>query len=158
MAKINNPRKQFRFTIQLTGLDGVLLEPYLVQEITHPEVNIEQDTHGDVNYDIKTAGKVSFGNATLSKILSANGKDSFFFNWLYETQMAGVGGLIPNDYKRNIIVTEFGPGSDTILDIWTWSGCFPTKINGQTNTRMESGNTIESIELSVDEVRKNAVT
>lgn len=158
--RISNPRKQFRFSIEILSPNiggSVSLQPYLVQEVTHPESTIEQDTHGDVNYDVKTAGKITTGNATVNKILTTSDQDSFMWDWHEACQRAGQGGFVPSDYKMNITVREFGEGEDEtkILDIWRWEGCWPTKINGQTNTRQESGNTIESVEFSIDRVRKN---
>lgn len=153
--KITNPRKQFRFTVDIISPDHGFLEPYLVQEVIHPEVTIEQDTHGDVNYDIKTAGKVSVGNGTINKIMRASTPDNFLWDWLNSCQWAGEGGYVPKDYKKNLIIREFNEGADGgIINTWTWIGCWPTKLTGQTNNRTETGNTIESVEFSIDRVEK----
>lgn len=154
--RVSNPRKQFRFSISIVAPDRALLEAYLVQEVTHPENTIEQDVHGDVNYDVKTAGRVSTGNATISKILTTSGPDNYLWNWHESCQSPRFGGgLIPSQYKKRITVTEYAEGADGgILNIWTWHGCWPTKINGQTQNRQESGNTIESVEFSVDYITK----
>ena len=151
-VKVKSPRKLFRFSIEIVAPS---LDPFLVQEVTHPDVDVEQDTHGDTNFDVKTAGRVAVGNGTLNKIMRASGPDNFMWNWrmMCQDQIAG-GGLIPDEYKRTIIVVEFAEGGDTPINTWRWTGCWPTKINGQQNSRTESGNTIESIELSVDIVEK----
>lgn len=150
-AKISNPRKQFKFSIEIIGNNGVSLEPFLVQEVNHPDVDTEQDTHGDTVHDIKTAGRVTVGNATISKIMRASGPDNYVWNWRSMCQNILVGGgLIPDQYKRTVLVSEFDESGSRVINTWRWEGCWPTKINGQQNTRTESGNTIESFELSVD--------
>jgi len=148
MAKISNPRKQFRFSIQFIGMP---MNPWLVQDVDHPEIDTEQTSHGDVNYDVKTAGRTVVGNATISKIMTTSGPDNFIFNWKTQCQdqITG-GGEVPDRYKKKVLVTEFAEDGVTIINTWIWEGCWPTKITGQTNTRTTSENTIESFELSVD--------
>ena len=153
MARIKNPRKTFRFSITVISPFGQL-EAFLVQDIQHPDVDVEPVSHGDVNYDVKTPGRVMVGNATLNKIMKTDGPDNFFHDWRMACQLEGVGGFVPDAVKKDIIVAELGEGGDTIINTHRWVGCWPTKITGQSNSRTESENTIESVELSVDEVAK----
>jgi phage tail-like protein len=154
MAKISNPRKTFRFSIVITDPSGVIMEPFLVQEVNHPDVDVEPVSHGDVNFDIKTPGRVQIGNATINKLMRTTGADNYIWNWRLLCQMEGVGGMVPDSIKRDIIVTELAEGGDNIINTWRWIGCWPTKINGQGQNRQESENTIEAVEFSVDEVQK----
>lgn len=148
MAEINNPRKTFHFSILIAGLN-----PFLAQEVTTPDVDTEQVHHGDTNFDVKTAGRVKIGNAHINKISTAYLPDNWV--WLWHLQCMNTttgGGLIPALYWRDIIVTEFAIDGRTVINTHTWLNCWPTKINGYEFKRMESANTIEKIELSVERV------
>lgn len=148
MAQISNPRKQFKFSIEIIG---IAMNPWLAQEVEHPDIDVEQVPHGDVNYEVKTAGRVMTGNASINKIMTTSGPDNFIFNWksLCQDEIIG-GGAIPDIYKKTVLVRELDETGLVTINTWVWEGCWPTKINGQTNSRMTSDNTIESFELSVD--------
>jgi len=154
MAQIPNPRKQFKFSIEIIG---VPMNPYLAQNVEHPEIDIEPVPHGDINYEVKTAGMIRTGNATITKLMTTSGPDNFMFNWhtLCQDVILG-GGAVPDVYKRKVLVTEFAEDGQTILNVHEWYGCWPTKIQGQTNDRTASENTMEIVELSVDFVNKTA--
>lgn len=152
MAKVSNPRKEFNFSIQVTEAP---INPFLCQVVELPEIIVEQAEHGDTNHDIKTAGRVSVGNITIDKILTTSGADNYFFDWLASCQdmMIG-GGLVPDDYKRTILITELAEDGTSALNTWVCQGCWPTKINGQKLDRRSSDNSMEKIELSVDRTEK----
>lgn len=152
MAHIANPRKQFKFSIEIVGIP---MNPYLAQTVEHPEVDVEPVPHGDANYEVKTAGMSRTGNATITKLMTTTGPDNFMFNWktLCQDEILG-GGAVPDVYKKDVIVTEFAEDGQTILNRHIWHGCWPTKIQGQTNDRTASENTMETVELSVDYVNK----
>lgn len=154
MAKVKNPRKVFRFSITVYEPTGTILDPFLVQEVTHPDVDIEPVSHGDVNFDVKTPGRVSIGNGTITKLQRTSGADNFMWNWRLMCQTEGLGGMVPDSIKKDIVVTELAEGGDTIINTWRWVGCWPTKMGGLGHNRAESANTVESIEFSVDEVQK----
>jgi hypothetical protein len=91
------------------------------------------------------------GNASINKIMTTSGPDNFMFNWksLCQDEIIG-GGVVPDAYKKTVLVRELDETGQVAINTWIWDGCWPTKINGQTNSRMVSENTIESFELSVD--------
>ena len=147
-----NPRKKFNWSIQFAPYVGL---PFQVQKVTLPDIDIEQDLHGDKNRDIKTAGRVSIGNLTLEKILSSSDGDNMIWMWAETCQSALLGGgLPPSEYKGTATITEFSENGTTVLNTWQLFGVWPTKINGLDLNRMESGNTIESVEFSVDSMAK----
>ncbi len=153
MAKVSNPRKQFKYSIRIMG--GLGLDPWLVQEVDHPEEDVEPVPHGDANYDVKTAGRVIIGNATISKISRTSGPDNFLVNWrkMCQDELSG-GGQIPDVYKKTVIVEEYAEDGFTIINTSVWYGAWPTKVNVKSHSRVGSENTVESFELSVDAVDK----
>lgn len=152
MAKVSNPRKEFNFSIQVVGAP---INPFLCQTVELPEISLEQTEHADTNYDVKTAGRVKVGNATIDKIMTTSGADNYFFDWLASCQdmMIG-GGLVPDEYKRSIIVNELAEDGTSSINTWVMLGAWPTKINGQKMDRKSSDNSMERIEISVDKIEK----
>lgn len=152
MAQISNPRKEFNFSIQIVGAP---INPFLVQEVTLPDISIDQAKHGDVNFDVKTAGRVMVGELELEKLMTTSGADNYFNNWAYECQdiLLG-GGNVPDFYKRTVIVQELAEDGTSVINTHVYLGCWPTKINGQKLTRKGSDNSVEKISLSVDQPEK----
>lgn len=152
MAKVSNPRKSFSFTVQIAQLP---INPFLVQEVDDPDVEVEQVSHGDTNYDVKTPGRVKVGNGTLRKLMTTDGGDNYMWDWLESCQDAWIGGgLVPDEAKRTLIISELAEDGTSVLNTYTWEGAWPTKINGNSRKRTASENIIEEIEFSVDRVGK----
>lgn len=146
-AKVKNPRKRFLWSIEFVGKP---ISPFLFQKIEIPEVGVEQVSHGDVNRDVKTAGRVSVGNMNAEKLETTSGSDTYMWDWLLECQdMVLGGGLTPEQYWREVIVSELAEDGQSVLNQWDLTEIWPTKVNGQPLERMSSDNTIESIEFSV---------
>ena len=151
MAKIDNPRKQFNFSIQVATAP---INPWLVQEVDIQE-SIDVTTHGDTNHDIKTGGRSMIGKLTLRKLMLTDGADNYFFDWMASVadRLIG-GGLVPNLYKRTLIINELAEDGATIINTWVATGCWPSKRSAIELRRQQSDNTIEELELEVDDFQK----
>ena len=152
MANIKNPRKQFNFSIQIIPAP---INPFLCQKVTAPDISLGIAKHGDTNHDIKTAGRVELGEITIEKIMTTSGADNYFFDWLKSCndELIG-GGLVPDQYKRNVLFTELAEDGTSILNTHLAIGCWPQKINGLSWDRVNTENTIENITLCVDKYDK----
>lgn len=147
MAKIQNPRKQFQFTILIPGLN-----PFLAQEVETPDVEFDATEHGDVGFFVKTAGMKKFTMLKVSKIKAADSTDTFIKDWqkqIFDTQQGG--GDFPSNYKVTILVEEYSNDGETVIERHEYDGCWPMKANGISLNRKGSENTIETIEFCVDE-------
>ena len=85
-AKVKNPRKKFLWQITFVKHP---LNPYLFQEVSIPELEIEQVSHGDINRDVKTGGRITVGNLVCRKLESTSGSDT----WLW------IKSKYRNDYR-----------------------------------------------------------
>ena len=153
MANIENPRKEFCFTIEFPAFP---LNPFLVQDVEIPDVEVDSTSHGDANYEVKTGGRKKFGDIVLKKLLTTDPQgDTYFFDWqiLVQDALTG-GGMTPLGYKRVVIIKELAEDGISVINTWIATGVWPKKIAGQKNSRMSSDNTIEEITLSVDIVDK----
>lgn len=148
MAHINNPRKSFQFSVIIQGIT-----PFLVQNIKLPDVDLDTDEHGDAGYKVKTAGMKNYGMLSVSKICEALPLiDTYVWSWIntiIRNDFTG-GGSIPSLYKASILVEQYGPDGATVVQRWTFEGCWPKRINGVEFNRAQSGNTVESIDFEID--------
>lgn len=150
MANIANPRKQFQFSISAPGLN-----PFLAQKVTIPEESFDVTEHADTNFDVKTAGRRKVGKLMIDKISTALGPDNWIDDWINEVGNTFLGGgLIPAVYKRTVTIDEYSNDGVTIINSYICYGCFPSKRNGIELDRKGSDNTLQSIELEVDQVKK----
>lgn len=152
MANINNPRKDFNFSIQIVPLP---INPWLVQEVIIPESAHDEVSHGDVNYDVKTAGRTKYSTVKMKKISTTDGADNYIWDWHQSCNDTTIGGgLPPSLYKRTMTVTELAEDGTGILNTWLLTGVWPQKINEMTLNRKGEDNTIESVDFCVDRIEK----
>jgi phage tail-like protein len=154
MAIVANPRKVFNFSLTIMG---VPLEPFLFQKADLPDREIDVVEHGDTNYDVKTGGRNKVGTVVLEKLLRTTRSPESLYFWTWMDLIANPfmgGGLTPLAYWRTAILEEFAEDGLTVINRWELYGCWPFKINGQSQNRQSSDNTIEKIELSVNNVNK----
>jgi hypothetical protein len=147
--KIANPRKQFQFNVIIPGLN-----PFLVQDVKTPDVDFDSTEHGDTGFLVKTAGMKKLGTMTITGIHNASAPDLDVFLRVWSRDIMNTttgGGLPPSNYKKPIIIEEFGNDGITVVNRETYLGCWPQKINGKDLSRRGSDNTTRSIEFQVDE-------
>lgn len=150
MANIANPRKQFNFSIFAAGFNA-----FLAQKVTIPEQSIDVTEHGDTNYDVKTGGRVKYGAIIIEQIMTAIGPDNWVESWMNQVQNVFLGGgFLPIIYKRNLTIDEFSNDGVTLINQWECFGCWPSKRNGIELNRRGSDNTLKTMELQVDQIKK----
>lgn len=151
-AKVKNPRKKFLWQITFVKHP---LNPYLFQEVSLPDLEIEQVSHGDINRDVKTGGRITVGNLVCRKLESTSGSDTWLWDWLMSVQdLILGGGLTPSEYWETVRVDELAEDGVSILNSWIYEEVWPSKVNSQDLDRMSSDNTLEEIEFSVGTVNK----
>jgi phage tail-like protein len=151
-ANFANPRKKYNWSI---GIVPVPINPFLFQKVDGLESSITQDEHGDTNHNIKTAGRVEHANIKAEKLMPSNASDTYMWDWHESCQSSLIGGgLVPTAYKKTIMITEFAEDGVKVLNTWTAFGVWPCKINSSEYNRGDSGNAIETVEFSVDELKR----
>lgn len=151
-AKVKNPRKKFLWQITFVKHP---LNPYLFQEVSLPDLEIEQVSHGDINRDVKTGGRITVGNLVCRKLESTSGSDTWLWDWLMSVQdLILGGGLTPSEYWETVRVDELAEDGVSILNSWIYEEVWPSKVNSQDLDRMSSDNTLEEIEFSVGTANK----
>lgn len=138
-------RKVFNFAIEIDGIDQIL-----IQDVKKPENEIGAVAHGvEDGFDEKTAGGTTVSDAELQKIKPADTGDSWAWDWLTTAQTS-----LPSNYKKDVVFKEYGP-NNVVLNRWLWEGCWVRKVSESNYKRgNKSENTIETVTVSVDRVRK----
>lgn len=151
-AQIKNPRKKFLWSINFPKHP---LNPYLCQNVTLPDIDIEEVTHGDINRDVKTAGRVTIGDMTVEKLVTTSGSDTWVIDWVNACQdHVNGGGLVPSQYWETVIVNELAEDGVSILNSWLLQEVWPKKVTGINLDRTASENTIENMVFSVGTLQK----
>lgn len=149
MAQIENPRKQFQFTIIIPGMN-----PWLAQEVDTPDGEFDIAEHGDAGHLIKTAGLRKIGQLTVNKISVADGPDNTFDNWADQILDFNTGGgAPPSVYKKPILIEQYANDGVTVIKRKIYNGAWPQKINGEKLNRKGSENTTNSVEFCIDTVQ-----
>ena len=152
MAKINNPRKGFNFSIAFPKHP---INTYLVQKVTTPDIEIEEVTHGDTNRDVKTPGRVTVGRLILEKLCTTSGSDTWCHDWLMACQDIILGGgNVPTSMWETMVVNELAEDGQTVLNTRVYNEVWPCKINGIELDRTSSENIVEHCEFSVGTMDK----
>lgn len=151
-AKVKNPRKKFLWQIIFVNHP---VNAYLFQNVTLPEITVEEVAHGDINRDVKTGGRIQIGTMTANKLETTSGSDTWLWDWIMSVQDVRLGGgLTPPEYWEKVMVNELAEDGVSILNSWIMEEVWPTRVNGQELDRMSSDNTLEDIEFSVGVVDK----
>lgn len=149
---MNNPRKVFNWRIEIDGVDQ-----FEIQTVDLPEISVEVVEHGGPNSKKKTGGLVAFGDIVLEKVKDMLNTGTWATDWLSQVQDYRVGGgLLPDAYKRDIVIKEMDSTGTVTLSKWLCEGCWPNKVKGAKLDRMASDNTIETVTLSTDGVTQIA--
>ena len=148
MAIIANPRKHFQFDICIPGLNSML-----AQKVHTPDNELDVVEHGDRGFLVKTAGLIKITTLKIEKIQSADTLDLFMYNWAQQIRNTITGGgAVPQVYKQSIMIQQYATDGLTVIQTWLCKGAWPHKINGIEFSRITSDNTIENVDLCVDEM------
>ncbi len=141
-----NPQRAYRFRVEMDGVDQ-----WAIQKFTLPERSMTVVKHGGGDHDIKTASKREIGDATFEKLIPSDFVTNLLglSEWM-ELCLKG----IPTAYKRNLVVKLLGNDGLTTVKTYLLLGCFPIKIAQNDLDRMADENSLETLTLSVDEVKE----
>lgn len=154
MAILDNPRKQFNFRLIIEGFAAV---DFYAQRVQLPDSELEVVEHGAGNHKKKTAGQRSFGTMTVEKLLTTQVghlDNQIIWDWHNRIQSVTSGGIPASIYYKSIDVYELAEDGLQIINKWAILNAWPSKVSGQEFNRMSSDNTIESVEFTVEDVRK----
>lgn len=120
MSGFANPRKNFRFALELDGINM-----FLIQEVQAPVMEYAVKTHGaPVNMpDAKTQGKLKVGEMVVKKLMSATGPDLWASDWFG----AGVAGL-SKDFRKTGWLKHLDNSGLITIQKWFLGDIWPSKI------------------------------
>ncbi|MDR1021022.1 MAG: phage tail protein [Synergistaceae bacterium] len=145
-----NPRQKHQFVVRVDGFDAAWFE-----EATIPGVEVETDEFnpaGSVR-PTKFAGRAKFDDATLKKGMPSDGADLAAWTWLTAAVNTEAGELgDPETYKKDIEIAHVDRVGSPV-QTWTLKGAFVKKIDWGDNSGGSSEHVVETLALSVDDVK-----
>jgi phage tail-like protein len=143
------PLKQFSYSVEIDGLNQ-----FLCQDISLPEMTIDEAEHTEGNFKTRTPGLVALGDLTLSNLKPSDTSDPWAWDWINGVQNPSTGiGLTPDQYQRNVVVRLKDNGGNTI-ESWEFLDCWPKKALGLSLSKTSSDNIMEEVVLVVNGVNK----
>lgn len=142
MSGLANPRKNFRWVLELNGVNM-----FLMQEAQLPTVELPMIKHGaPVNIpDAKTPGKITINELVVKKLMPALSAD----NWAWDWMGSAVAG-IKKDFIKSGNLKDLGPDGVSTVQTWVLGDIWPTKIEpGNRQTLAPGENLIETVTFSV---------
>lgn len=147
-----NPRKKFPWSLELEGL-----EPVLVQKCKIPTITVEVAEHGASNIKVKTGGMVTIGDIEINKLMFQDSNESWAYDWLKEVSNPENGTVgVPAEYKRNGYIIHYDTDGTSVLEKWQIQGCFPKEVEFDELDKTSSDNMMEKVVLSCDSLVRSS--
>ena len=142
MSGYANPRKDFRYVLEIDGANQ-----FLIQEVQLPEAEYNVNEHGaPANIPNKeTPGKLKIGDLIVKKLMPANTADKWAWDWFGQ-------GLLGDNiaFNKQGFLIDLGPDGVTPIQTWYLGNIWPKKIAEQARMSDGSGgNLIQEITFSV---------
>jgi phage tail-like protein len=136
-----NPRKNFRYLLELDGVNM-----FQIQEITPPTVEFTEVTHGAPGNipDGKTPGKIKVGDLVVKKLCLANSSDTWAWDW-FGLAVAGAA----SEFRKTGFLKHLGIDGVTTVDNYFLGNIWPKKIEGANLNSAGNENYIETVTFSV---------
>ena len=131
MAGLANPRKNFRWVLELDGVNM-----FLIQEVDLPEISYEVIEHGaPVNIpNAKTPGKLAVTDLVVRKLKPALQADTWAWDW-FGSAMSG----IASDFIKTGILKDLGPDGLVTIESYFLGDVWPSKLTDSTRNALGPG-------------------
>lgn len=142
MSGFANPRKNFRYILELDGANS-----FLIQEVQAPTMELAVIRHGaPANIpDAKTPGKPIVGEMIVKKLVPALTADTWVADWMANA-IAGV----KKDFIKSGFLKHLRPDGITTAQRWFLGDVWPSKIEAPNLVSMGPGeNYIETVTFQV---------
>lgn len=141
MAGYANPRKDFRYLLELDGVNS-----FLIQEVTPPSAEFTEIMHGAPGNipNAKSPGKPKFGDLVVKKLMPALKSDTWAWDW-FGAAMAGV----KNDFVKTGFLKHLGPDGVLTVQSYFLGDVWVKKIENAPSKSMGEENMIETVTFSV---------
>jgi T4-like virus tail tube protein gp19 len=156
MSGLANPRKNFRYILELDGANT-----FLIQEVQAPTLELPEIKHGapSSDPDSKTPGKLIVGDLVVKKLMPAFTADTWAHNWMAEAMVGVAGGFMKTGFLKHL-----GPDGLSVVQKYFLGDVWVKKIEPGNLVSLGPGeNIIETVTFAVkyyvatDSVQFNAL-
>lgn len=142
MSGLANPRKNFRYLLELDGVNA-----FQIQEVQAPSIELPQIKHGAPGNDpdSKTPGKIIVGDLVVKKLLPAYTADTWVWNWMAQAMTGSFATFMKTGFLKHL-----GPDGVTVVQNYFLGEIWPTKLEPSNLVSMGPGeNMMETVTFSV---------
>lgn len=144
-----NPIKQFFFSIEVDGL-----VQFTAQEITTPDLEVEEVEHGEGTYIVRTPGLLKFGDLTVKKLISADTADTWARDWLNKVNNPQTNsGSAPSVFMKTCVI-RLKDAQGNVKKTWEYKDSWLKKKTGVDLSRTSSDNIIEECVIAVNGINE----
>lgn len=145
-----NPRQKHQFIVRIDGIESAWFE-----KATLPEVEVEIDEFNPAGSirPTKFAGRVSIGDATLEKGMMSDSADMAAWNMLKSASNTETGELGDIGAYRHDFEICHVDRVGNVTQTWTLKDAFITKISWGDNEGGSSDHVIETLTITVNDIR-----
>lgn len=138
---LNNPQKDFRYALELNGVNM-----FLMQEVQPPKAGVAVVEHGSPGNmpNGKTPGKPKVSEMVVKKLKPADRPDT----WAWDLLAAAISGL-KGAYAGIGFLVEYGPDCVTVVDKKFLGDIWVSDIEESNKNSMGSNNVIETVTFQV---------
>lgn len=137
MSGLANPLKNFRYILELDGVNM-----FHIQEVTPPKVEYQEIQHGaPINIpNAKMPGKMVVGDLVVKKLRPATQGDTWAWDW-FGAAVAG----IRKDFVKTGFLKDLGPEGLQTVQTWVLGDIWPKSIESSNRMAMGNENVIETV-------------
>ena len=135
--------KSFQFLLEIDGVPALT-----IQKVQLPEIEVEEVSHSVGAYDVKTAGRISVGDLVCEKLMVYDPLNDWAWRWLRQAQDFGIGGLLPDSYRKEGRLVLLQPDLQTILQTYELGKTWVKKVATADLDESSSENIIETVTFS----------
>lgn len=143
MGGLSNARKDFRWRLEIDGVNM-----FELQEIQVPKITLPKILHGSTSNDPdkKTPGKPQFGDLVLKKVKSAFLADTWASDWMAKAMAGGA-----DTFMKVGFLSHLGIDGASVVQKFYLGNCWPTEIEeGNLKSLSPGENLIQTVTCSVD--------
>lgn len=141
-----NPRKVYRFAVEVDGLDTAY-----AQKVKLPKFEVASAKHGDGPFTINTASRINFGQLEMETLKPSESAAVWWKDWLALIVNLQSGAMsTPELYKKNISIVEYSADGITIVERHELWGVYPADIDLADLDKLGEGNAIDKLKFNVD--------
>ncbi len=147
MAKIANPVKSYKYSINFNGVNQAK-----IQSVTVGKFEIEKVMHHDGGVEKKTPGMPKVGDIDLEKLIAMDSSDSDIWEWFSKAFNYKTGQQSPPSEAMRDGTISLLDGNENPVRTWIIENAWVCEFEPSKLADGEGTNSIDKVKLCVDNI------